>query len=139
MTTGMSTSCSYPTSGVTTPLLPSASGYRPPMILSYSGQNKRVVQHDQPDALVEERQELRLLRVGDVLDHVVKHDDVEASQVVAVVGFGGFRLFGFGERDRPVVCEHFEEWFALETMSARDDEHVQFCATVGREHCASEE
>ena len=85
-----------------------------------------VMQHDYADAFVEQREEARLLRVGNVAGRIVKHHDVVAGHIVAVITFGGLDLFVGGEGDFGIVRKEFEERFGLETVAAGEHEDFDF-------------
>ena len=98
------------------------------------------MEHDQANALVEEREELCLLGVGHLLADIVKHDDVVAEEVIAVEHGGLGRAMGRKSGlDLGVIFEDLKEWFLLEAMAAGDDEHLEFrralgaCGVVGAE------
>jgi hypothetical protein len=100
-----------------------------PMLIRH----QRVVQHDQPNALVEQRQEPFFLLIADRLRHVVEHHDIVVEQVGALVNRGVDPVvFGVRERNCPVVFEHLEERFAGKTVPTSHDEHFQSAIAFSR-------
>ena len=98
-----------------------------------------VVEDDQADASLKQREETLLLFIGDVLDHLVKHDDIEVVKERFVISVGSILgVSDVGEaRQVRILGKHFEERLFLEAMTARDDEDFGFrcrkSSDIGRE------
>src|ERR1043166_2365702 len=83
-----------------------------------------MMRDDEADAFVEEGKELRLLRISDVLHHVVEHDAIVAQQIITVVSRGSFNLGDFRERDLRIFLEHAEELIRFEAMATGHQENI---------------
>src|SRR5688572_25331129 len=88
------------------------------------------MQHDCADTLFKQRKELRLLRLRDVLDHVVKHDYIVREQVIAVVSLRTPPLFRFRKGNLRIVLKHFEELCPLKSVTAGHDEDFKLTGRI---------
>src|ERR1041385_2202564 len=85
------------------------------------------MRHDEADAFVEDGKKPRLLRVRDVLHHVVEHNAVVAQKIVAIVscrrspGLNGVR-----ESDLRIFLEHAEEFVRGKAMATGDEQYFDF-------------
>jgi len=104
-----------------------------------------VVQRHQPDALVQQRQEVRPLLVRDGLRHVVENDHVVVpladvlEEVARVLG-----QFVVDEVDALEALEHLDEGLFLEPVPAGDDDDLEGLVGVGEprrrtQHASGEE
>src|SRR5687768_1772915 len=90
-----------------------------------------MMQYHESRAFFEKRKKLRLLRLGDLLWHVIERDDVVSQQILAPInGRVRLRMSGVCESDLRVVLEDLEKRLPLETVPSGDEKHFDFCFSL---------
>ena len=80
-----------------------------------------MMEYDEADPFVEERQESPFLRVVQFALEVVKQHNVVIEHIIAIPSLGGVFLGGRSVGDCWIVAEQLKKRFRLKCMPAGDD------------------